>query len=84
MLRCSACVLSQVTLPLNEIRLKLNVIFLQCKSESDFIKVGECPLDPGGYFIIKVFTQNCSARASAFVCACASMYTAHDATVLGH
>lgn len=26
----------------------------QCKSESDFIKVGECPLDPGGYFIIKV------------------------------
>ncbi len=27
----------------------------QCKSESDFIKVGECPLDPGGYFIIKVW-----------------------------
>jgi hypothetical protein len=46
---------------------------LQCKSESDFIKVGECPLDPGGYFIIKVFTQNCTTRASAFVCTCASM-----------
>ncbi len=28
-------------------------VLSQCKSESDFIKVGECPLDPGGYFIIK-------------------------------
>ena len=84
MLRCSACVLSQVMIQQSAARCKVNLTFLQCKSESDFIKVGECPLDPGGYFIIKVFTQNCSARASAFVCAFASMYTAHDATVLGH
>jgi hypothetical protein len=52
----------------NAARYKVDLTFLQCKSESDFIKVGECPLDPGGYFIIKVFTQNCSSCASAFLC----------------
>ena len=39
----------------NAARYKVDLTFLQCKSESDFIKVGECPLDPGGYFIIKVW-----------------------------
>lgn len=35
------------------IMLKSNYCILSGKTEADLVKLGECPLDPGGYFVIK-------------------------------
>lgn len=29
------------------------------KSEAELFKLGECPLDPGGYFIVRVSVRTC-------------------------
>lgn len=35
------------------IMLKSNKCVLYGKDEDELAKVGECPLDPGGYFVVK-------------------------------
>jgi hypothetical protein len=44
--------------------LRCNKCVLHKKDEADLARLGECPLDPGGYFIVKVGANTAEEMAS--------------------
>lgn len=51
--RCGVCLLAGLTVGRMPIMLRSKRCLLHGRSDTELARMGECPLDPGGYFVVK-------------------------------